>query len=157
LRVFRLSRIRGKVAYATKAEHDFKRPADFDPREYANRAEWQFGDTLGTAEIEISERIAWQVERHYGPYGAVNPTQDGHGVVFSTDYASPRHPAAWVLRLGEHARVIGPADLRKAVAERVKLLASRHRGKLDLAAATGGRSALNGQESSASEPRREAA
>ena len=37
IRVFRLSRIRGKVAYATKAEHDFQRPADFDPREYANR------------------------------------------------------------------------------------------------------------------------
>ena len=36
IRVFRLSRIRGKVAYATKAEHDFHRPADFDPRAYAN-------------------------------------------------------------------------------------------------------------------------
>ena len=32
IRVFRLSRIRGKVSYATKAEHDFRRPADFDPR-----------------------------------------------------------------------------------------------------------------------------
>ena len=31
IRVFRLSRIRGKVGYATKAEHDFQRPADFDP------------------------------------------------------------------------------------------------------------------------------
>ncbi len=73
LRVFRLSRIRGKVAYATKAEHDFKRPpADvFDPREYANRAFWQFGETVGTAEIAVSERIAWQVERHFGRFGEV--------------------------------------------------------------------------------------
>ena len=47
VRVFRLSRIRGKVAYATKAEHDFQRPADFDPREYANRIPWQLGDTAG--------------------------------------------------------------------------------------------------------------
>src|SRR5881392_2212779 len=41
IRVFRLSRIRGKVAYATKAEHDFKRATreEFDPREYASRAE----------------------------------------------------------------------------------------------------------------------
>ncbi len=31
IRVFRLSRIQGKVGYATKAEHDFQRPADFDP------------------------------------------------------------------------------------------------------------------------------
>ena len=30
VRMFRLSRIRGKVAYATKAEHDFQRPEDFD-------------------------------------------------------------------------------------------------------------------------------
>ena len=43
VRVFRLSRIRGKVAYATKAEHDFQRPADFDPREYASRIPWQLG------------------------------------------------------------------------------------------------------------------
>src|ERR1700712_2798478 len=71
LRVFRLSRIRGKVAYATKAEHDFKRPKDFDPRPYANRAEWQFGDPEATAEIWVSERIAWQIERHFGRYGSV--------------------------------------------------------------------------------------
>ena len=31
VRVFRLSRIRGKVAYATKAEHDFQRPAELRP------------------------------------------------------------------------------------------------------------------------------
>src|SRR5947209_4184165 len=69
IRVFRLSRIRGKVSYATKAEHDFHRPADFDPRAYANRADWQLGDERGEAEILISERIAWQVERHFGRYG----------------------------------------------------------------------------------------
>ena len=47
VRMFRLSRIRGKVAYATKAEHDFQRPSDFDPREYAGRMPWQLGDTVG--------------------------------------------------------------------------------------------------------------
>src|SRR5204862_2697646 len=66
IRVFRLSRIRGKVGYATKAEHDFQRPADFDPRAYGNRIQWQFGDPIGTAEVWISERIAWQIERHFG-------------------------------------------------------------------------------------------
>jgi proteasome accessory factor C len=71
IRVFRLSRIRGKVSYATKAEHDFRRPADFDPRAYANRADWQLGEEWGVAEILISERIAWQVERHFGRYGEI--------------------------------------------------------------------------------------
>src|SRR5207302_3954471 len=75
IRVFRLSRIRGKVSYATKAEHDFRRPADFDPRAYANRADWQLGEQCGIAENLISERIAWQIERHFGRYGRI--TQPG--------------------------------------------------------------------------------
>ena len=80
IRVFRLSRIRGKVSYATKAEHDFHRPADFDPRAYANRADWQLGEEQGVAEILISERIAWQIERHFGRYGEIRdlePTSSG--------------------------------------------------------------------------------
>src|SRR5437763_14574464 len=69
VRVFRLSRIRGKVAYATKAEHDFQRPDDFDPRVYANRIYWQFGDAVGEAEIQVADRIAWQIEHHFGRDG----------------------------------------------------------------------------------------
>src|SRR6266513_2195408 len=68
VRVFRLSRIRGKVSYATKAEHDFQRPDDFDPRAYADRMQWQLGDALEEAEIWIASRIAWQVERHFGEF-----------------------------------------------------------------------------------------
>jgi len=127
LRVFRLSRIRGKVAYATKAEHDFKRPTDFDPRTYSNRAEWQYGDVLGTAEVWVSARIAWQVERHFGRFGEVRPADEGGGaIVFSTPYASPRQLASWVLRLGENARVLGPPTLRDVLEERIELLATRH-------------------------------
>src|SRR5580704_3833275 len=97
VRVFRLSRIRGKGSYATKAEHDFHRPADFDPRAYANRADWQLGDERGTAEILISERIAWQVERHFGRYGEIRDPADAEvrleggaedgDVVFRTGYS----------------------------------------------------------------------
>jgi proteasome accessory factor BC len=135
IRVFRLSRIRGKVAYATKAEHDFKRPADFDPRSYAARADWQFGDPQGEAEIWVSARIAWQVERHFGRFGSVRPAGDDSGdVIFTTEYASVRQLAAWVLRLGEHARVLAPEELVRDVAERVELLHERHTGELDLAA-----------------------
>src|SRR3954463_9460845 len=137
LRVFRLSRIRGKVAYATKAEHDFKRPTDFDPRSYAARAEWQFGEPQGEAEVWVSERIAWQVERHFGRFGAIRPADDGSGdMVFTTEYASVRQLAAWALRLGEHVRILGPAELVREVAERVELLHELHAGdELELAAA----------------------
>ena len=129
LRVFRLSRIRGKVAYATKAEHDFKGPPEgFDPRPYANRADWQFGEPAGTAEVWISERIAWQIERHFGRFGEVEPAGTAGDIVFSTPFADHRQLAAWVLRLGEHARVLGPPELERELAERVELLYERHRG-----------------------------
>src|SRR5215217_156406 len=134
LRVFRLSRIRGKVAYATKSEHDFRgRPDTFDPRAYANRAVWQFGDATETAEIWISERIAWQIERHFGRFGVVAPAAGGEpgDIVFQTRYADRRQLAAWALRLGEHARVLAPPELERELAECVELLHERHRGGPD--------------------------
>jgi proteasome accessory factor C len=127
IRVFRLSRIRGKVAYVTKAEHDFTRPVDFDPRRYADRIDWQFGEPIGTAEIWLGERIAWQVERHFGRYGEIRPAA-GADRIFSTQYANTRALIAWVLGLGENARVLGPPELAEAVRERVTLLIERHTG-----------------------------
>jgi predicted DNA-binding transcriptional regulator YafY len=130
LRVFRLSRIRGKVSYATKAEHDFKRPLDFDPRAYANRAEWQTGEAQATAEILIAERVAWQVERHFGRYGKLRPAA-GDGAadgdrVFSTDYGNSRLLLSWLLGLGENARVLGPPELVADLDRRVELIVERH-------------------------------
>jgi proteasome accessory factor BC len=139
IRVFRLSRIRGKVGYATKAEHDFQRPADFDPRAYANRIDWQFGDPdpAHPAEIWIGRRIAWQIERHFGRYGEVRPGEDGD-VVFLTPYANARQLIAWVLGLGEHARIIGPPELAEELRERVELLVERHAGEPQIAPALTG-------------------
>jgi proteasome accessory factor C len=134
IRVFRLSRMRGKVAYATKAEHDFKRPTDFDPRSYASRAEWQFGQPVDTAEVWVSERIAWQVERHFGRFGEVRHEDDG-SIVLATPYAISRQIASFVLGLRENARVLAPQALADEVAERVERLHERHTDGPELAAA----------------------
>ncbi|MEA2390446.1 MAG: proteasome accessory factor [Solirubrobacteraceae bacterium] len=137
LRVFRLSRMRGKVAYGSKAEHDFQRPDDFDPRVYANRIDWQFGDPIGTAEIWIAERVAWQVERHFGRYGEVRAagTNGNAHKVFATPYANARQLISWVLGLGEHARLLGPAELVEEFHERLALLEERHAGDFAMAKA----------------------
>ena len=132
IRVFRLSRIRGKVGYATKAEHDFQRPDTFDPRAYANRIDWQFGDAMGTAEVWIGGRIAWQIERHFGRYGEIRPAEDDD-VVFVTPYANSRQLIAWVLGLGENARIVGPPELLEELRERVGLLVERHSGEPQIA------------------------
>jgi proteasome accessory factor C len=128
VRVFRLSRILGKVGYATKAEHDFQRPADFDPRAYANRIQWQFGDPVGTAEVWVSGRIAWQIERHFGRYGEFRASEDERDRIFVTPYANARQLIAWVLGLGDHARVIGPPELVDETRDRIRMLVARHTG-----------------------------
>jgi proteasome accessory factor C len=120
VRVFRLSRIRGKVAYATKAEHDFQRPVDFDPRGFANRIPWQFGETVDTAEVWIPEDITWYVERHFGAYGSLD------GQVFRTDYALPRLLISWALSFG--LRILGPPALVDEARRRVDDLIEAHRG-----------------------------
>ncbi len=134
IRVFRLSRIRGKVAYATKAEHDFKRDESFDPRSYATRAEWQFGEQAGVAEVLVSERLAWQVERHFGRFGEVRPAGTDGDIVIATPYASARQLISWVLGLGDHARIIAPPELVAEADERIALIERRHDGDPDLAA-----------------------
>jgi proteasome accessory factor BC len=128
IRVFRLSRVRGKVAYSTKAEHDFQRPEGFDPREYANRTPWQLGDPLGTAEIWVSDHIAWQVERSFGAYGEMGDHHDS-GRVYRTPYAIPRLLVSWVLGFGEHARILGPPELVREARERTARLAELHSGE----------------------------
>src|SRR3954452_24699572 len=132
VRVFRLSRIRGKVAYVTKAEHDFPPPKDFDHREYATRTEWQLGETAGTASVWVSSRIDWLVLRHFGHAGTVTDA-DG-GVVLETDYSDPRALVSWVLGLGEHARVIGPPELEHEAADRLARVIDVHRDQLEVAA-----------------------
>src|SRR6476661_1112416 len=79
IRVFRLSRIRGKVSYATKAEHDFAPREDFDRRDYASRADWQMGEIEGTAKVFLRERISWLVDRDFGTYGKVRKAAKGDG------------------------------------------------------------------------------
>jgi proteasome accessory factor C len=137
IRVFRLSRIQGKVSYATKAEHDFRRPADFDPRAYANRSEWQLGEEQGIAEVLISERIAWQIERHFGRYGEMVPADgDGHAPgdrLLRTSYSNARMLVSWVLGLGEHARLLGPSELVEELSRRLALLEELHSEALELA------------------------
>ena len=128
IRVFRLSRIQGKVAYATKAEHDFQRPDDFDPRGYANRIPWQLGEEQDVAEIWVSDRIAWHVERNFGRYGELTPHEDG-GFVFRTPYAIPRLVLAWAIGYEAHVRVLGPPELAEELHARLDRVAELHRGE----------------------------
>src|SRR4051812_30370399 len=136
VRVFRLSRIRGKVSYASKAEHDFSPPENFERRDYARKAEWQLGEIQGTAKIFLKDRIAWLVERDFGAYGEFrNPGRGdgspGKGRIFETEYASSRQMVAWVLHWRQNATVLDPPELAEEVNERLEQLSERHSDDFD--------------------------
>jgi proteasome accessory factor BC len=131
VRVFRVSRIRGKVGYSSKAEHDFNRPEEFEPREYAVRTDWQLGEPIGRARIWLSNRIDWLARRHFGHAGEVTEVDDG--VIFETDYANARQMVSWVLGLAEHARVDGPPELIEEWRSRLELVVERHTATPELA------------------------
>ena len=166
VRVFRLSRIQGKVGYASKAEHDFPPPEDFDRRDYARRADWQLGELEGTAKIFLRERIAWLIQRDFGEYGEFRPVRKadgapGKGLVFETPYASERELISWVLRWRNNAEVLEPKKLRKEADGRVRLLRDRHGTGFESAEtvdrplrANGRRSRSNGRGESTIRPER---
>ncbi len=139
VRVFRLSRIQGKVSYASKAEHDFQAPEEgFVRADYASKADWQLGDEQGTAKIFLGDRIAWLVERDFGAYGTLRDATSaddapGKGKVFETSYASSRQLVAWVLRWRQHATVLEPPELAEEANERLELLRERHEGDYEIA------------------------
>ena len=140
MRVFRLSRITDKVSYASKAEHDFTTPEDFDPWAYARRADWQLGEPEGTAQVWISERIAWLVERDFGRHGSVRAGQAVRQPVARgiAPRARPRRrvhdrvrPAAPARRRGCSASAStracwSPAELVDEAAERLATILERH-------------------------------
>jgi proteasome accessory factor C len=133
VRVFRVSRVRGKVGYSSKAEHDFNRPEEFDPRDYATRTDWQMGEAVGRARIWLSDRIDWLALRHFGHAGEVSEAEDG-GVTFETDYANARQMVSWVLGLGEHARLEGPPELVEEARARLEQIIECHADPPELAA-----------------------
>ena len=103
IRVFRLSRIRDRITFTTRAEHDFPPPEDFDLARHRDRAPWQLSDGEARAEISLTPNIAWWVEQMFGAYGEFASEKDG-SALFTTTYGSRRQLLNWVLGLGREPR-----------------------------------------------------
>jgi predicted DNA-binding transcriptional regulator YafY len=124
IRTFRVSRIRSDIRFATRRERDFRLPPEFDIEQYRGRAEWQFGEILGEARIEVAPDTAWWVERAYGG-GERNRVE---GDVFVTQYASTAQLARWILRQDGRAVPLEPSELRRLVVEGARGARSAHEG-----------------------------
>jgi predicted DNA-binding transcriptional regulator YafY len=122
IRTFRVSRIRGDIRFATRRERDFRPPEGFDPSEYRGRQDWQFGETIGEAEIELDADSAWWAERMI-ERGNV---EDG---LFTTPYASIGQLAGWVLRQEGRARPVSPGNLVTEAKEGLERVIAAHEGE----------------------------
>ena len=123
IRTFRVSRIRSDIRFATRRERDFRLPPEFDVENYRGRAEWQFGDIVGEAKIEVAPDTAWWVERAYG--GERNRVE---GDTFVTQYASSNLLARWILRQDGRAVPLEPSELRRLVVEGARAARVAHEG-----------------------------
>jgi proteasome accessory factor C len=123
IRTFRVSRIRSDIRFATRRERDFRLPPDFNVELYRGRTEWQFGDLVGEAKIEVAPDTAWWVERAYG--GERNSVD---GDVFTTQYASSSLLARWILRQDGRAVPLEPSELRRLVVEGARAARIAHEG-----------------------------
>jgi proteasome accessory factor C len=123
IRTFRVSRIKSDIRFATRRERDFRLPAEFDIEQYRGRTEWQFGDIVGEATIEVAPDTAWWVERAYG--GERNSIE---GDVFHTEYASSHLLARWILRQDGRAIPLQPSELRRLAVEGARAARHAHEG-----------------------------
>ncbi|HEX7626648.1 MAG TPA: WYL domain-containing protein [Gaiellaceae bacterium] len=130
IRTFRVSRIRSDIRFATRRERDFRLPPEFDVEHYRGRAEWQFGEIVGKAKIEVAPDTAWWVERAYG--GERNVVE---GDIFVTEYASSNLLARWILRQDGRALPLEPSELRRLVVEGARAARTAHEGAPPIPAA----------------------
>lgn len=127
MRIFRLSRIEGRITFRTRAEHDFTPPADLDLSHYRERPPWQLDGGTAEAVIDLTPTVAWWVEQMFRGVGRFDAHADG-SATFTTTYGNTRALLTWVLSLGTEARIAGPADLRQAAEEAATLVMRRHEG-----------------------------
>jgi proteasome accessory factor BC len=122
-RTFRVSRIHGEIRLATRRERDFRLPEEFDVEIYRGRPDWQFGEPVGEARIEVAGDAAWWVERVYGRAGRLD------NGVFVTDYASLGALAGWILRQDGRAVPQAPPELRRIIKAALLRVRERHEGE----------------------------
>jgi predicted DNA-binding transcriptional regulator YafY len=110
IRVFRVSRFRGDIRFATRRERDFKFPEGFDPGAYRDRAPWQLGEGIGTATLDVAPSAAWLVERLWGRHGAIEVAAD-RSARFTTPYASLELLTTWIIGMDGQVVPVGPPEL----------------------------------------------
>ena len=133
IRVFKLRRIRGRIRYLDKKEHNFDTPADFRARDYLNLEPWRLGPARGAARIEFSPRYGWWSNNNIARCGKLELNEDG-SATYHTDYSDGVQICSLVLARSADTRLAGPPELLGLMAATLEKIAGLHEGEAPLPA-----------------------
>ena len=125
IRSFRVSRIRGDMRFHTRKERDFRRPAEFDPATYRDRAVWALDEPVGEASLYVAPSAAWLVDRLFNTHGEVT-THEDRSATFETQYSDLDRLVEWILGLGGQVLPLGPAEVVDAVVGALEAVREAH-------------------------------
>jgi proteasome accessory factor BC len=125
IRSFRVSRIRGDMRFHTRKERDFRRPAEFDPAAYRDRAPWALDEPVGEAALYVAPSAAWLVDRLFNRHGEVT-THEDRSATFDTQYSDLDRLVEWILGLGGQVLPLGPAEVVDAVTSALEAVRDAH-------------------------------
>jgi proteasome accessory factor C len=113
VRTFRIDRI---AALKTTGER-FDRPADFDLEAYRRERLYVPSADAVTVRIQLDPLAVTRVGANW-PVGEVTLQDDGSAELL-VDCEGFEWVTGWVLNLGRHAWIVGPAEARKAMHDRI--------------------------------------
>jgi proteasome accessory factor B len=122
VRTYRADRIAGDVQVG--AAGAFTRPADFDPLAAFPADPKELGDVDAVATVLVDASRARFMEAEVGQ-AAVRRRRDDGSIEVDVACANLDAFRSWLLGWGEHAEVLGPAEVRAAMIEWLRLVAGR--------------------------------
>jgi proteasome accessory factor BC len=132
VRMFRLSRIHGPLAFTGKNARDFHVPPGFSARDYTARPRWLLAEAVGQARFRVSEDLAWWIERSYPRVRriekdpALRECEADGWAYFSTDYSDADALLGWIIGLGGRAELLDPPLLRALLLDRLDRIWCSH-------------------------------
>jgi predicted DNA-binding transcriptional regulator YafY len=127
VRTYRLDRVEGEITVGVGGS--FEPPESFDPVAHFPSEPWLMGDGQRlVAEVQVEALAVPVVTAQLGEEAVVRRCDDG-SVVVQLEVTNRAAFRSWVLGLLEHARVLGPPELREELRSWLEATAKRQGGR----------------------------
>ena len=140
IRVFKVARVQGEVTFMGRGDagREFRVPTGFDLEEHLGREAWD----LGSADpIRVRLRVEPGIATDGLLPSARRISEAEDGVILELDVRRPATFVDWVLSRAGAVRVLGPAEIRAAVASEADRLLERYERSARPSGADPGRAA----------------